>query len=250
MHLEGGLGAVEDQRHPARRARRGAEERDRLFGDASGVADEIHLLDGLVAGAELVPPEAVGMAAHLHLVGARRRGVHAAPGLPDELLDPGALRAREVTVLPDELERGPMAGDPRHGRHRLVGADEQVHLLLEADLERVSPLRRDIPTGGRHRRRQPHPAAAEAGRGPGDADRQASAILEGRGVHPVDAREPPGAVDESAHPDSFVLEGRDVGDGGVLDSQRLRLTLHHPAVGVRRTSGSRGIQHEVGDLSH
>ncbi len=70
------------------------EQRRRLLGDAAGVAGQVPALDELPALGALVAADAVGVGALLHLALVDGRGLDAAAGLDQVLLDVGALAAR------------------------------------------------------------------------------------------------------------------------------------------------------------
>ena len=238
VHLEGCLGGVEDDRHGSRRAFRGAQQRDRLLCDPSGVPGEVERLDGLPSGADLMAPEAVRKAAGLDVIVTGGRGVETATGFDDRLIQHGSFAACEMAHLANELERALANPDLGHVRHREVGPQEQVDLVVERDRKRD----RERPASGT-RRPVPAPGASRTGTRLTRDDalairtacRAASSMLGAAEI--VDTGESPGAAGDHADADALILEQLHRRHGAVLDGEPLHRAIDDPAIGIRRTRG-------------
>ncbi len=249
VHLERGLGGIEDQRHVSRGAEVGAEQCCGLLGDAGGVAGEVHLVHHLPAGGELLAAEAVGEAARLHLAVAGGRGVEASAGLDDRLLDARSLAAGKELMVPHRRERAEPGGHTGNV-HAGVGSQQEIDLAIQRHRERVDDHRGRVGRGDAGHGREPHPADGAARRRACDAHRQSCRILEAGRVGALGAAEAPRPVDEHADAASLVLELADVVDAAVLDRHRLDASLHHAAVGIHRPGSVGGVQQPIGDVMH
>ena len=237
VHLERGLGGVEDDRHGPRRAFRGGEQRDRLLCDPTGVPGEVERLDGLPSGADLMAPEAVRKAAGLDVIVTGGRGVKAATGLDDRLVLHGSFAACEMAHLAHELERALSNPDLGHVRHGEIGSQEQVDLVVQRDPKRVADERCPVLADQRRRGRQPHRNAVDARGRLGDTNRLAGCRLDARAAEIIDTGESPGASGDHADTDALILEQLHRRDGAVLDGEPLHRSVDDPAIGIRRTRG-------------
>ena len=143
-----------------------------------------------------------------------------------------------------------MGGHPGHRGHRLVGPDQQIHLLLEADLEGITLHGGHVLAGDDRRRRETHRLAAEPRRGARDPAGEAGRLAETVGVQAVDTGEAPCPVDDrpDAHP--LVLQRGDLREPPALDRHRLDAALDDAAIRVGRAAGHGDVDGQVGDLSH
>src|ERR1700694_6100358 len=91
-----------------------------------------------------MPSEAVRKAARLHLVVAGGHDIEAPTGLDYRLREARALAAREEALLAHELERRLAHRHAAHTGHRLVGAQQHLHLVVERDGERITHDRRAV----------------------------------------------------------------------------------------------------------
>jgi hypothetical protein len=189
-------------------------------------------------------------AARLDVVVAGGGRVHTAPGLDDDLVDQRSLAVREEAMLAHELEGRLVGGHPGHRGHRLVGPDQQIHLLLEADLEGITLHGGHVLAGDDRRRRETHRLAAEPRRGARDPAGEAGRLAETVGVQAVDTGEAPCPVDDrpDAHP--LVLQRGDLREPPALDRHRLDAALDDAAIRVGRAAGHGDVDGQVGDLSH
>ena len=248
MDLERRLGAVEDQGQPPGRTGGRAEQGDRLGGDPRGVAGEVHGLDRLVAGADLVAPEAVGEAAGLDLVGAGGGGVETPPDstMTCSTSEPSLLAKKRCSrtnsrdaswVVTPSTEA--MASSARISRS--IFSSRLTSKGSRSTGVRYRPTAtgrgRGAPAGG-----AAAPTPARSGTRPG---RLAQAVHRGgrrrRIPSPVDD-------DPDAHP--LVLEGGDLREAAVLDGERLDTPLDDPAVRIAGPAGDGDVEGQLGDVLH
>ena len=132
--------------------------------------------------------------------------------------------------------------------HALLGAQAEIDLLRERDVERVALHRSSVVAALPVQRSERRLVAAR--RGAGERDGSQRGVAGGGLVEPPFAGEAPGAVDEDADADALALAVAEVVDLAVLRDHELPPERHRARVGVGGPSPERRINRCLGQRLH
>ncbi len=225
---------------------RGGMQRDALFGDAPGVADQVERFDQLVALQHVLAAEAIRIGALLDF-GARETGGHdSRAGLHLDLMNRRAGAGGEQLLDAAEGHRAFGDGDALHAAHFLVRGEQQIDLLLDGNAERI--LEKRILPGvhvGFFGRERDIFALRERG-GLGDRDGFGGAGLHAFARQPVGRGKSPRAAGDHANADAERFGFGERADFAVLGRNVAMANVHHAHVGVGSAAALRGFDREIG----
>ena len=247
VHLQRHLLGVDHRVGDHRGARLGAQQRRRLLADARRLALEPEALDVLPAGACARAAVRARVAAELRQLVVRGDRVDPGAGLVELLLGLDAV-GREQHLVLALRPHGCLGDDDVLVPKRCLGAEAEVDLVGERDVERVDRDRRAVAARARLDRRERAAAPdrrreRERGRAPGGRDRAL-------GVEAPVAREAPGAAREHADADPLGLDVDDVLDAAVLRRDRLRAADHGARVRVLGSRRESRLDRRFAELTH
>ena len=247
VHLQGHLLRVDHRVGDLRGARLRVQQRRRLLADARRLALEPEALHVLPAGARARAAVRARIAAQLRQLVVRGDRVDPGAGLVELLLGLDPVGREQHLVLALGAHRG-LRDDDLVVPQRRLGAEAEVDLVGERDVERVDRDRRAVAPRARLDRRERAGAPdrgreRERGRAPGGRD---GAV----GVEAPVAREAPGAAREHADADPLGLDVVDVLDAAVLRRDRLRAADDGAGVRVLRSGRQGRLDRRFAELPH